>query len=65
MASPKEMRALLRAAEDAGWKVELKRKHYRLQSPEGEIVFLPSTPSDRRSVLNSRAQLRRAGLKVS
>lgn len=67
MSAPKEIRKLLREAEDAGWEVELRKGgHYRLKSPDGEhLVFLPSTPSDPRSWRNTRAQLRRCGLKAS
>jgi hypothetical protein len=37
-------------------------KHYQVRLPNGRTVFMPSTPSDHRSIPNVRAQLRRAGL---
>lgn len=45
-----------------GWTVHLRRAgHYLITSPSGEQCFISSTPSDRRSWLNSRAHLRRLG----
>lgn len=49
-----------------GWHVDLSRggNHIKVFSPDGKMVVLPSTPSDWRSVRNSIADLRRAGLAV-
>lgn len=45
-----------------GWRVIYRRSgHYLVINPEGERCFMPSTPSDRRAVLNARAHLRRLG----
>ena len=61
----KEMKALLRAIENAGWPVQLTRSgHYRVAPPAGELVFMSSTPSDIRSLHRMRSDLRRAGLAV-
>jgi len=72
----KEMRQLVKAAEDQGWTLDRnhrlgnggkrrKRRHPRLVPPGGgDFIVIPDTPSDRRSYLNTRALLRRAGLEV-
>lgn len=50
-------------AAEQGWTFEVTGSgHLRWVSPDGKVVVTPSTPSDRRSELNSRSQLRRAGL---
>jgi hypothetical protein len=36
----------------------------RLIAPDGKRIILPNTPSDHRAVLNTRAQLRRAGATI-
>ena len=56
----KEMGKLFKALASQGWSVEKGRKHVKAKSPNGALVTLPATPSDHRSYLNSRAQLRRA-----
>jgi hypothetical protein len=58
----KEVKYLLsRVARQGGQVEHRKAGHIKVTHPSGGIVFLPSTPSDRRSMLNTRAQLRRAG----
>ncbi len=40
-------------------------KHWKLRTPGGVMVTLPSTPGGHpRGILNARAALRRAGLKI-
>lgn len=58
-------RDVLRALREQGWTVE-KRKggHFRLTTPDGERVFIGSTPSDSRSHRNNLALLRRKGLRI-
>lgn len=58
--------ALLRACEDQGGHVELRKGgHWALYVPGAPTpVFIPATGSDHRGLRNSRAQLRRAGLSV-
>jgi hypothetical protein len=51
-----DLRALVQAAQAAGWRVE-RAAHIKLRGAGGLIV-LPSTPSDWRSVQNARAMLR-------
>jgi predicted RNA binding protein YcfA (HicA-like mRNA interferase family) len=55
-----DLAKLLRQASACGWQVMRTRRHWRLLHPNGGIVVLSSTPSDRRALLNVRAQLRRA-----
>lgn len=63
-ARDKQTDALVRAAWDAGWRVEQGRKHIRVYPPDPTqaIVTIAGTPSDHRTVKNTRAQLRRSGL---
>jgi predicted RNA binding protein YcfA (HicA-like mRNA interferase family) len=61
----KETKAMVKVARSQGWDVKITGGgHLKFVSPEGKMVFAPSTPSCRRGRLNSRAQLRRAGLKI-
>jgi predicted RNA binding protein YcfA (HicA-like mRNA interferase family) len=61
---PDALRSMADLAAKLGWTVTHTRSgHLRWRSPDGVTVFTPSTPSDHRSSKNSRAQLRRAGLK--
>jgi hypothetical protein len=61
----KEIKALVRLAQERGWSVtDTRNGHLKFQSPDGDIVFGPSTPSDWRSVKNMKAHLRRAGLPI-
>ncbi len=67
MSAPKvkgEMRPLVVAAIEQGWSVTVSGGgHLRFRSPTGALVFAPSTPrGGKRSVENTTAQLRRAGL---
>lgn len=60
--SNKDLRRLLAAVEDQGFSVEIRRAgHVKVTAPSGEVFFTGSSPSDRRSILNFRSQLRRAG----
>lgn len=58
-------RELCRAAVEQGWTVTVRRTgHLKWQPPAGRPVFTASTPGEPREYLNTRAKLRRAGLKV-
>ena len=59
----KEVENLLkRVASVPGWTVERKPKgHVRIKGPDRQLIHTGRTPSDRRSILNFRAQLRRDG----
>ncbi|GAA1981380.1 hypothetical protein GCM10009799_03090 [Nocardiopsis rhodophaea] len=63
---PEQLRGLARAARAAGWRIERRRSgHLAWIPPRGPRLFTSSTPSDRRSVRNDVAMLRRAGLSDS
>lgn len=56
---------LRKIAEKAGWKFSKTNSgHWKGVSPTGEIVVFASTPGDKRSYLNTRSRMRRAGLDV-
>jgi hypothetical protein len=59
-----EVRKLVREVEAAGGIVEPQAKHYVAILPNGERVAIPTTPSDHRSLPNTRATLRRKGLAI-
>lgn len=60
----RELRPLVSAAIEQGWEVTLTGGgHLRFKAPTGALVFCASTPSGgRRSIENTEAMLRRAGL---
>ena len=63
MTKMKELNKLLSLANDQGWKVErAKNNHYKLLAPNGNIVFVSSTPSDHRALQNIERDLRVNGL---
>ena len=58
----KEMTELSRMARRQGFGVMLSgTEHLRFVSPQGEVVYGPSTPSGRRSITATRLKLRKAG----
>lgn len=61
----KETTKLVKTLRQQGWRVDLlKGGHYRAYSPDGKgIVHIAGTPSDRRAMANTIAQLRRYGYK--
>jgi hypothetical protein len=62
---PEPLRATARLARRLGWRLSRSGTgHLRWESPDGAVVFTTSTPGDRRSTLNDRAELRRAGLRT-
>ena len=55
-----EVLAELEAAVARGWRIEFGNKHRKLRSPKGRfVVSIPCSPSDRRSALNFRRDIRR------
>lgn len=66
MSMKKEATELVRQVRLAGWLVERDGGgHWRCTPPGGgEYVTLPGTPSDRRTLLNVKAKLKRFGLDV-
>lgn len=61
---PKTHEELLALCKEKGWELEKTGSgHWKLTNPEtGRYVIAASTPSDYRSCMNMRSQLRRAGL---
>lgn len=60
----RDFRPLVRELEALGFVVEPGGKHYLIKRiSNGKTVgSLPRTPSDRRNILNTRSDLRRAGI---
>lgn len=69
----RDFKPLVKAAEDLGWVLHPPRGkgHPRLVPPKGwkmpdgseaRSLVIPSTPSDHRNLLNTRAMLRRSGI---
>jgi len=60
-----EVRELIRIAEANGCRVKpTGGQHFNVYTPSGQIINLPSTPSDHRSILNVRSQMKKAGVPV-
>lgn len=65
MASKKDTLELIKEAEGRGWACTMTRSgHYKLTRPGHDTVFLSGTASDHRSVLNERANIKRAERKA-
>lgn len=60
----KEMQEVIDACQRAGWVAESGAKHVKVKVPSGRTITLPKTPSDHRSIKNTKAQLRAEGLQV-
>lgn len=62
MVSSKDVKDLIKALREQGWRVEETGRHPVAYAPDGvTIVTLSSTPSDHRAFRNMVARLRRAG----
>ncbi|MDQ0376628.1 hypothetical protein [Amycolatopsis thermophila] len=60
---PRHLQPAIQAALDAGWSWKKKTKHTWLLAPDGKTtVSVPGSPSDIRSLYNTRSELRRAGV---
>lgn len=60
----KQLKELIKAAEQQGWRVKQGKAHYLLFAPDGiNKVTVASTPSDHRALDNAISRLRRYGLK--
>lgn len=60
MSGVKEMKQVLRRCRRLGFTVtQTSKSHYRLELPGQPAVFVPSTPSDWRSVQNALAKIKR------
>ena len=64
-AARKELKEITREAEKRGWRIgRTKKGHSQFLAPDGaSIVMAAGTPSDRRSIDNLVAGLRRYGFK--
>lgn len=59
----RDVKELVEWAQSLGWKMvdgDNRRAHHMLEHPNGTRVTFPKTPSDWRSLENTRAQIRRA-----
>lgn len=66
MKLPKEFRPLAKLARAQEWTIERTHGgHLRWTSPTGEKVFTSSTPSEWRSLDNTKRELARKGLQLS
>jgi len=65
VASQRDANQLVRKLRKLGYRVELRSgcHHWRAEV-NGHYVSIPFSPSDRRSLLNVRAKLRRAGCEL-
>ncbi len=59
-----DWKKLVKEAVRQGWTVEFARRGLKLVPPDPtkQIVFVHSTPSDRRAIKNAIAEMRRQGL---
>lgn len=61
----RDMQALLQRAKSMGCTITLTGSgHFKVLVPGGGVVFAPQTPSDWRSLMNVRRDLRQAGLDI-
>jgi predicted RNA binding protein YcfA (HicA-like mRNA interferase family) len=58
--SMNDVTRLLKQAMQEGWTREEGRKHIKMRHPSGALVVVSRTASDRRAMLNIKADLRRA-----
>jgi hypothetical protein len=63
----KEMKQLVKQIEANGYTVvQSGRNHLKVKNEAGgTVATMPGTPSDHRSILNTRAQMRRLGVLTS
>jgi hypothetical protein len=60
----KETRELVRKLKALGCEVRPHKGHWKVYRDGEYVATVPSTPSDHRTMLNVRAQLRRIGLQT-
>jgi hypothetical protein len=60
----KQLKALIKAANDQGWRVERRSKHYLFFPNDRSIppIMVSTTPSSHRTPANTIARLKRSGL---
>lgn len=60
----KELKEIVKAAEQQGWRIKRGKGHYLFLAPDGvNKVTIAGTPSDHRALDNAIALLRKYGLK--
>lgn len=65
MKIPREFRTWHNLAIQSGWEIVRSGSHLRWRSPAGVVVITGATPCrGTRTLLNARADLRRAGLPI-
>lgn len=63
MSMTKELKSLLKTAEEQGCRVVYtSNNHYKVFVPGGKLVVISSTPSDNRAIQNIKRDLRSAGI---
>ena len=55
----KEINKIVKSLLREGWKTVHKNKHLRIESPNGEKMTVPFSPSDVRAETNFRQQIRK------
>jgi hypothetical protein len=61
----RQIQNLLKQVQTMGCTVTLRKAgHYKITTPDGNVVFCAQTPSDWRGIKQTRALLRRAGVQV-
>ena len=61
----KELRGIVRQLNELGYKVEQRKNHYVVKSPDGKSLYaLPSTPGGGRWRANLVSELRRRGIGI-
>jgi len=65
MSMMKELKSLLKTAEDQGCRIVVTpSNHYKVFVPGGKLVVVSSTPSDNRAIENIKRDLRSAGVVI-
>jgi hypothetical protein len=54
----KDLRKLLKEAEEAGWEFTKRERHIKGRHPNGQTATIALTPSDRRALLNIQSYLK-------
>jgi hypothetical protein len=61
----RRQRDLARLAREHGWQLDRTRRHFRLRGPRGATVIASASPSCRRDLTVTEAELRRAARRRS
>jgi len=58
LSKDKNINTLVNDLISVGWKYKRRKKHGSIISPKGNMIIIPSTPSDRRAFYNFRQGVR-------